>query len=68
MTAAGRKIAAMNHETVTLAIAHCDTCPPLPDWPDRNLITGQCPCCYRPNGSAWRELQARRLIAAHERG
>ncbi len=51
-----------DHDGHTNAANLCDPCPPLREWPWRNLILEMCPRCSRPNDKAWREAAARRLI------
>jgi hypothetical protein len=50
---------------VTIAIPACDEHPPLSEWPEKNLITGQCPSCgcggIVDGWAAARVLKGRRL-------
>lgn len=45
----------------TIVVPYCDLCPPLPAWPRKNLILGNCPNCGRFNAQAWRLAAALRL-------
>lgn len=53
-------------EGITMYIPTCETCPPLKDWPMKNLALGHCPKCMRVNDNGWREASARRLIEERE--
>ena len=51
----------------TIAVPFCNpSCPPIVEWPDKNLALGVCPKCSRANGNGWRMAVARRLIAERE--
>lgn len=51
----------------TIAVPFCDRCPPLVEWPDKNLALGACPKCSRLNENGWREAVARRLLAERDK-
>lgn len=47
----------------TMVVPFCEVCPPLWDWPHKNLILGTCPRCGKLNHRAWRLAKARRMVA-----
>jgi hypothetical protein len=51
---------------LTIVMPFCESCPPLIEWPDKNLTTGCCPRCGRVDENGWRMAVARRIIAEHE--
>lgn len=51
------------HHGHTIAVPHCDKCPPLSAWPMMHLTVGTCPRCGQYDPKAWRVARARRLVA-----
>lgn len=52
------------NDGVTISFPKCERCPPLTDWPAKNLIQNACPTCHHaadPVKTA-RALKAKRLI------
>ena len=53
----------MSERQYTHVLPHCEVCPPLWDWPHKNLVTGTCPRCGKENANSWRWAAARRAMA-----